>query len=365
MGRDSTHETRVTPEMVQAYLRRAGHPDAEIRALRPLGQSTQADLKSYGYGHPLRATFTSGGSTQDVVIRTMSPDPFGHNRRSARAEALMLAFDTFNDVPRHIEAYDVGAFGKDGSMIPMGPGELFLVTNYVDGDLYANDLHILQDGGAAAPVDIERAEALARYLAELHSEPRDAEEYRRTIRDTVGSGEGIFGLCESYPRGSALAPKERLRRIEDMAVDWRWKLIDRTDRCRRTHGDFHPFNILFRDKSDFSILDCSRGAAGEPADDLTCLSINYVFFTITKRAAFEGGLRTLWDAFWHTYLETSGDDEVLDVVAPFFAWRALVLASPVWYPNVEDPVRERLFRFAERLLGGELFRPQAIDALIA
>jgi aminoglycoside phosphotransferase (APT) family kinase protein len=365
MGRESTRETLVTPERVQDYLRRTGHPDAEIRALRPLGQSTQADLKSYGYGHPLRATFTAGGNEHDVVIRTMSPDPFGHNRRSARAEALMLAFDTFNDVPRHIRAYDVGAFGEDGSMIPMGPGELFLVTNYVEGHLYANDLHTLQDGSEARSIDVKRAEALARYLAELHAERRDAEEYRRTIRDTVGSGEGIFGLCESYARDSTLAPKERLRKIEDMAVDWRWKLIDKTGRCRRTHGDFHPFNILFRDGDDFSVLDCSRGAAGEPADDLTCLSINYVFFTITRRQAFEGGLRTLWDAFWRTYLETSNDWEVLDVVAPFFAWRALVLASPVWYPNVGDAVRERLFRFAERLLGDEAFRPGAIDALIA
>ena len=52
-------------------------------------------------------------------------------------------------------------------------------------------------------------------------------------------------------------------------------------------------------------------------------------------------------------------------VAPFFAWRALVLACPAWYPNLARTVRDRLLIFAERLLSGHQFLPNDLNALLA
>ena len=46
-----------------------------------------------------------------------------------------------------------------------------------------------------------------------------------------------------------------------------------------------------------------------------------------------------------------------DAVAPFFAWRALVLASPIWYPHITPADRERILAFAERALAAERFDP--------
>ena len=364
MGREATGATAIHPDRVEEYLRRIGYADARVTALTPLGQKTQAGVKSYGYGRPLHVVFEAGGKTLCLVIRTMSPDPFGHNRRSARAETLLLGFDTMGDFPRHIRPLDIGAFTEDGEMLPMGRGEVFLVSEYVDGELYASDLKALQTKDSAAPIDLARAEALGRYLAEVHAAPATPGDYGRAVRDLVGSGEGIFGLIDSYPKDTPGVPVARLRAIEAAAIDWRWRIKDKVTRARRTHGDFHPFNILFRDGVDFSVLDCSRGAAGEPADDVVCLPINYLFFARLSRPRFTGPLRELWNVFWSTYLEASGDREILEIVPPFFAWRALVLASPVWYPNVPTELRDELLRFAERLLGGEPFVPDQIDRLL-
>src|SRR4051794_29009828 len=110
MGRETSQETHITAAVIQDYLRGHGHPDAEVLHLAPLGQRTQEGLKSYGYGRPLQATFKAAGKQHDVVIRTMSADPFGHDRRSDRAQVLLLAFDTFAYIPGHIRALDVGAF---------------------------------------------------------------------------------------------------------------------------------------------------------------------------------------------------------------------------------------------------------------
>lgn len=364
MGKESSSATQITPEHVEAYLKTKGFADAHVVALRPLGVNQQEGLKSYGYGRPLRVTFSSGGQTFDWVLRTMSPDPFGHQRRADRADVLFQAYDSFNQVPRHIRTFDLGAFAPGGELVSIPTGEIFLTTEYVEGELYAKDLHQRASEGSASPVDLERAEALALYLADLHSEKVDPTLYSRSVRDVIGSGEGIFGLCDSYPQDDTKLT-ERLKRFEIAMVHWRWRMRAYSQRARRTHGDFHPFNILFRLGSDFSVLDASRGIAGEPADDCTCLSVNYLFFALQYQdGKFEGAMRQIWDRFWKVYLDTTGDRDLLKVVAPFFLWRVLVLASPVWYPQVKNEIRNKLLRFAERLADGSSFDPANIDQLL-
>ena len=126
---------------------------------------------------------------------------------------------------------------------------------------------------------------------------------------------------------------------------------DRSDRLAKTHGDFHPFNIVFEGDS-FTLLDASRGCEGDPADDVACLAVNFVFFALGDLHAWKNGLRALWRTFWETYLAESGDQELLDVVAPFLTWRILVLANPTWYAGLATEHREALLGLAERALAG-------------
>jgi aminoglycoside phosphotransferase family enzyme len=59
--------------------------------------------------------------------------------------------------------------------------------------------------------------------------------------------------------------------------------------------------------------------------------------------------------FWNRYLEGSGDREMLSVVAPFYAFRALVIASPLWYPTLPDTVRQKLLSFIVAVLESDSF----------
>jgi hypothetical protein len=72
----------------------------------------------------------------------------------------------------------------------------------------------------------------------------------------------------------------------------------------------------------------------------------------------------LFDLFWDTYLAESGDDECLETAPPFFAWRGLVLASPVWYPSLSSGVRERLFRFVRNVLADGRFRLKNVESYL-
>lgn len=360
-GVESTDSLRA----LQAFIRGRGFDDAEVEEVVSLRPEESDGLKAMGYGAPVRVGFRAEGERHDWVFRTANTDSFGHERNADRWSALVLARDTFGNLPQHVRPRAFGVLTTEGERVAIPDGQPFLVTDYVPGRPYARDLERAAGDRRASAHDRQRAERLARYLAEVHAERESTALYRRAVRDLVGHGEGIFGLTESYPEHDPVAPRSRLQALEAHAIRWRWRLFEAEQRCRRTHGDFHPFNLLFDDEDRLHVLDCSRGAAGDPADDLTALSINYYFFALRTRGAFEGAMRDLWDVFWRAYLEETQDHEVCGMVAPFFAWRTLVLASPAWYPSESATTRDRLLRFSERLLSGVRFDPRRVEEVLA
>jgi hypothetical protein len=301
-----------------------------------------------------------------LVLRTASSNEFGHDRRADRAAELLLAFDTFGLLPDHVRALDVGLLGPDGLTSLRDGGEAYLLTTYAEGGLYADDLRALAAGGRAAeaaPLDLARARALAGWLARLHRQrPSDPVAWRRAVRDLLGSGEGIFGLVDAYPPDAPGAPPALLRRLEEKALDWRWRLRGRSDRLRRVHGDFHPFNLVFGEGTAFTALDASRGAAGDPADDLTALAVNYPFFALQAPGAWPRAFAPLWRACWETYLAEAGEG-VLEAAPPFLAWRALVLGCPRFYPDLPAAARRALLEWADRMLDRPRFDPALVEGL--
>jgi aminoglycoside phosphotransferase (APT) family kinase protein len=153
-----------------------------------------------------------------------------------------------------------------------------------------------------------------------------------------------------------------LREIEKECVEWRWRLKPHARRLCQVHGDFHPWNILFRSGRDFTVLDRSRGEWGEGADDVTCLAMNYLFFSLQRSGKLEGDFERLWLRFWARYVERSGDRAILEVAAPFLAFRGLVMANPVWYPSLDERVRRKLLRFVLNALQDAPFDPAAANA---
>jgi len=354
-----------TPQALAAYLGAVhGRPVSDVR-LTPLGGGRQGD-KGYGYGIPLRVDYALDGEPRRAVVETVRPGPFGHEHMADRAQSLLWAHDAFRRLPRHVASLDVAAVCPDGALVPMGDAqEFFMLADFIDGHEYADDLLRLRAGGAMGELDGARADALCDYLVEIHRLRRpEPGLYARRVRELVGHGECIFGVADSYPEDGPVQPAI-LKDVEKKCVEWRWKLRRYPHRLCQVHGDFHPWNILFRQGSDFSVLDRSRGEWGDAADDVVCLTLNYLFFSLQRSGRLQGDFERLWQRFWQRYLERSRDPELLEVAAPFLAFRALVMANPLWYPALEPAVREKLFRLILRVLDAERFDPARVNEYCA
>ncbi len=348
------------PDGLAAYLRQRFAGREVVRAIE-LGvdeaKGAGETSKGIGYGSVWRIQLAEGGRAPlDLVLHSPKSDDFGHDRRADRASGALLAYDSFGLLRSHARALDVGAVRADGTLVSLGDtGEFWLLTEWLEGEPYAQDLRRVARDASLGTQDLERAERLARYLAELHFEqpPGGAPAYRRAVRDLVGHGEGIFGMIDGYPDDLPEASAARLEAIELGAVRWRSRLRGRHHRLRRTHGDFHPFNLLFDASGELGVLDTSRGSLGDPADDVACLALNYLFFGLElDDDAWRRSLGRLYHRFFETYLEHRDDPELFEVIGPYFAWRGLVLASPRWYPDLPPRDRDKLLHFVEHALDG-------------
>lgn len=358
---DSFSVSTTALEEYLATLYETGVEVVEVRSLTSDKESRK--IKEFGYGNPLLIEVQVGSEIEHLVLHTIRPEKFGHERRSDRAADVLLDYDTYNKIPQHVPSLGVGAFREDGKLISLaGSKEFFSISRYSSGRLFAQDLKKLLGGARLIQEDNSRVLALSDYLVQIHSQKHaNPALYHRCIRDLLGHGEGVFGMNDSYPETFSIAPPSRLLEIEQRLVTWRWRLKDRSGRLSQVHGDFHPWNIIFQKDDSFFVLDRSRGEWGEPADDVSAMSINFIFFSLQRFGAFQGTFKVLFDVFWENYLQGTKDVEISSVIQPFYAWRALVLANPIWYPNLNKDTREKFFTFIENILAEDWFDPSKIN----
>lgn len=355
-------------ESLEEYFREVYGPEVKVLRVLELTSGREKkceELKGFGYGIPYLIEVSVKGETKRLVLETIRPGGFGHEHFSDRAQILLWQHSAFNKLPKHVRSIDVGAFTVGGSLKSLGDcKEFFIITEYVEGEPYYRDLERIKSEGKLTDLDVERCLALSDYLVEVHSVKGKGLEtfYIRRARELLGHGECIMGLVDSYPIGLEYANEETLRWIEHKCLEWRWKLKHRAYRCSQVHGDYHPWNILFHEGIEFTVLDRSRGEWGEPADDLAAMTINYLFYSLQAYGEIKDPFKMLFELFWENYLNKTGDEEILRVISPFYAWRGLVIASPIWYPSLSTETREKIFNFIKNILEIEKFDLKKVDS---
>ncbi len=342
----------INENALKAYLKRIC-PGATHVEIKELGSGVQ------GSGFLVQLKTDKG--TTSYVVKSLLPEGFGHDYPSDRAAAFLLDLDEFNKLPRHVKALDVLAEMEGGAVRSIGGGkEYYLLMEKGEGRDYFRDLYDYSRKDGLEESDIRKITAMTAYLADIHRLKKDSKTlYLRKLRDTVGHGECLMGILDIYPEGTL--SRRQMTEIIKKSVDHVYRLKPWFRRLSQIHGDFHPGNIWFRDNSEFILLDRSRGPWGEPADDITALTINYIFFSImhheTVRGPYFDGLKLFYD----DYVKRSGDSEIYTFVQLFYAFRGVVVANPVFYPDLTDKQRKMLFRFIHNILDLEKFVPEEVN----
>lgn len=346
----------ISLEKLESFLKQAFGKEAELIGVGEIGSLDEQGMKDFGYGKPLLIHYKLGLEKKSVVFSTMRGDKYGHQFYWDRAAILMFQYETAARMEKHAKPKGLGYIDEKGNLIPLSaPKEFFLLTEKVEGKDYFLDLERIRKGEVREE-DFKLAKDFAKWLARIHAEKKeDVDLYLRRIRDLIGHSECIWGIIDAYPYPYEHFKPESFIALEKKLIDWRWKLRHFAHRLSAVHGDFHPWNVLVREDGDFTVLDRSRGEWGEPADDVATMSCNYLLFGLYDQPVLSGPFEKIYLTFWEEYLSQSNDEEILKVIAPFYVFRGLVIASPEWYPNHPLEVRKGLFRFLTNVLEDETF----------
>lgn len=367
----------INEDALKEYLRQEFGGDSRIQ-IKKLGSGV------HGAGFLIEIETDEG--LKSFVIKGLVPKDFSHDYPSDRAGVFLLDLDEFKNLPKHVKAIDVLAEVEDGKIKSVGGGrEYYLLMEKAEGRDYFKDLDGFRDKERLDSADIEKIISMTSYLSEIHAIKKDSRTlYWRKLRDNIGHGECIMGVLDTYPDG--VLSYDEMAEIEKKTVDWRARLKPSFKRLSEIHGDFHPGNILFKEVNrnrsedgisnrgnpespnselrtgfDFILLDRSRGPWGEPADDITALTINYIFFSVRFHGRMKGAYDEGLKLFFEDYVRRSGDSDIYSVVQPFFAFRGVVVANPLFYPELTLPQRKRIFRFVNNVLNEEVFDPEKIN----
>jgi hypothetical protein len=306
---------------------------------------------------PLVVRYRADGRSRRIVLTRIRKTGFGLERSDDRAAAAWLKYHTYNELPHHQLALDLAARMESGRVRSIGGvRELLLVTSYVPGAPYAQDLQRVAESGSALSIDLDRSRALAEYLGRIHREKqRNDMLWRRRLRDLVGHGTGVMGIVEGFPADVPYTSLGELQLLERAVNYWRWRLMRSGHRLSQVHGDFNPNNIVFLKSGRMRVLGRGSGGWGEPAEDLACMSVHYLYFAVRSGSMLRGDLQGLYHRFWTRYMELLPDPELFQIIQPWLAWRAMELANPVLFPETADSVRRALLGFARRVLAAKRY----------
>jgi hypothetical protein len=322
-----------------------------LKSIEGIGKLGEQAIKKFGYGKSLKVTYERDGCEESVVFSTMRGDRYGHQFYWDRAAIFMFEYHASAKMEGHIPPKGLGYIDGSGRLIPVNnPIEFFIVNEYAEGKPYFHDLERINKYGVDDQ-DEQYAREFARWLARIHSNKHDDPDlYLRRVRQLIGDSECIWGLIDAYPHPYEYFQPQEFQEMEKTLVDWRWKLKNYTHRLSVTHSDFHPWNVLMRNNDGFTVLDRSRGEWGEPADDVAAMSSNYLLYALFNHGKLKGSFEQLYMNFWEEYLLQTGDKEIMQVIAPFYVFRTLVMANPEWYPDHPANVRGALFKISQNIL---------------
>jgi len=365
----------IDKKKLKDYLSSIFSSDIEIKKIKKLGEGF------HGIGFSIDM-IDKNGNEKKYILKTLRGEGFGQDYPADRASVLIRALMDYNLLPKHVKAINVGSIQNNGKLLSIGnPNDFFIVMEEGKGKDYWNDLDNIREEGVLKGEDRERVKTLAKYLGDIHSVEYDGSNrkhlYRRVTRDFVGHGELTMGVIDTFPDDLGFVDRKDLLEIVKKMVEWWDKIKDGDHRLRTIHGDFHPGNIWFND-GELGVLDRCRFRYGEPADDTTCLTMNFINFSVMSFGDFRDPFKELLELFFKEYFKRMDDPGMFKVSPLFYAFRGLVCIHPIFYSqewmkkhgfkeeriNAINENKKKIINFINNVLNEDEFKIKKINTYL-
>ena len=357
-------ETKISKEIIKKYLKEK-FKTFELLEYKKLGKGW--------HGSSYKLMFNSRNKLYNLILRTKNKSGFSHDYKSDRASCFILAHEMANSIQKHSSSLDVVGVTKNRNLVSLGAcNEFFQLVEAIEGTEYMKDLERIKDKRSVGKKDKERALILSNYLVNLHKNKFKGNKqladsiYKRHLRDCIGHGEMLLGVIDTYPKKIRFSSQKEITNIIKKCVELRENIKNRHHRLCSIHGDFHPGNIFFQNDNynNLIVLDASREMYGDPADDLTAMAINYIWFALKQKDNFSGHFKELFEIFWKNYIRKANDKEINKIAALFFAFRGTVVAHPLFYKGQSNKTRRKIFNFINNVLEDKVFNYKKINSYI-
>jgi len=350
----------IRKDQIKAFLEKHYSKNIEVIKFSHIGSGWVAN------GHELK--FRVEGEDKKVAIRVLKDVDFSHDYPSDRGAYLSLQHRSSKMLPNHNKSIGVIAVSPDSNDLveTAEHDEYFQVLEWAKGKEYLDDILEISKRDNLIKTDIKRAKTLSDYLVMIHKIGFKGDQeharslYKRHTRDFVGSS-FLMDVLDTYPDKVGFASKNEIYNFVNQIYIHRENTKHMFTRLRKIHGDFHPGNVRF-DGEEFEILDSARVIWGEPADDVACMAINYVWNSIKQRGSFGGGYAELFSVFYDNYIQKTGDKQICKLIPMFFAVRSVVLNHPLFFEE-KDENRKKLFNLSLKLLNKGNFSGQLLTSL--
>lgn len=356
----------ISKKTIRSYLEDKLNKKIEIIEYKKLGTGW------HGAGYKI--IYKIGNKKNTIILRTIRPEGFSHDYLSDRAATFLLQHNLAKKIPAHALSLDVCGLANK-KIVPIGDcKEFFQLVEVIEGKPYFEDLEKIKKQNKLEKEDKNKALLLSNYLVNLHKKKFNDKNnkdkkimaksiYKRHLRDCIGHGEMLMGVIDTYPDKVKFINKKEIVEIVSKAFSFKENIKQNYNRLCTIHGDFHPGNIIFQ-KNKFRLLDASRELFGEPADDLTCLALNYIWYAIMQKGNFSGPFKELFDIFWSNYLEKTKDYEINKIAPLFFTFRGFVVAHPIFYKDQSNKVRKKIMKFIKNILSKKEFNYKDINSYL-
>lgn len=352
---------RISKQALQRYLHKKEGPTAKLEHFSKLGKGW------HGTGYKLK--YRVRGQEKSLILRAITPLGFGHEYTADRAKVFLLQHGLAKEIPGHVKSEDIVGLGEKDLVSVGDLREFAQLVEEVKGKEYFADLMRMEKTGQVLAEDRRKVLKLSDYLVRLHQRRWKGSTtladslYKRHLRDTVGHGEMLMGVLDTYPAEMSWVGAAEITKLVQETVGFWGKLRAGKPRLARIHGDYHPGNVIF-EGARLRILDASRQLWGDPTDDVTSMGLNFIWLALRTEGKFTGIFRELFELFWDNYMKKTGDREVNRIAPLFFAFRGTVVAHPLFYPEQSDTVRKKIFKLIRGWLKVGRFDYREINTIL-